>query len=232
MKRISGSELMDAPDADPAHLEQSLGDIRAVNRWLGATSALLRTLGRSMARHPREEYRVLDVATGSADIPLALAEWAGKRGVRTRVVATDFHGETVEHARRRTAGHPNITVECADGRRLPYADDEFDYALLCTALHHFDPDDAVAVLRELGRVARIGVVISDLRRGVPGLIGAWLLSETVWRRHPMTRHDGPLSVRRSYTPGEARELAARAGLSRVRTFGLTPIRWTLLSERG
>jgi len=231
MKRAAGSEMMDAPDADPAQLEQSLGDIRAVNRWLGATRELLWTLGRSMARHPRTEYALLDVATGSADIPLAVAEWAERRGIRARIVATDFHAETVQHARRRVHGHPRITAEMADARRLPYADGSFDYALLCTAFHHFDPEEAVAVLAELGRVSRIGVVVTDLRRGLPGLVGAWLLARTIWRGHPMTRHDGPLSVRRSYTAREARELAIRAGLPGVRTFGLTPIRWTMLSER-
>jgi ubiquinone/menaquinone biosynthesis C-methylase UbiE len=231
LPRASGAERMDAPDADPVELEQSLGDIRAVNRWLGGTRVVLSLLGRLMHRNPREEYRVLDVATGSADIPVALAYWARRRGVRVRIVATDLHPATLAEARRRTAAEPQITVEEADALRLPYANDAFDFALLCTALHHFDEQDAVTALRELGRVARIGVVVSDLRRTRVGLLGARLLAATLWRRHPMTRHDGPLSVRRAFTPRELGAMARRAGLTRVKVLGHSAFRLAMMTER-
>jgi hypothetical protein len=39
------------------------------------------------------------------------------------------------------------------------------------------------------------------------------------RLHPVSRHDGPVSVRRAYSPGELAALAAQAGgRARVRRY--------------
>lgn len=216
--RASGAERMDAPGVDPAELSRSLDDIRAVNRWLGGTRVVLRDLDRLLRPRPTERVRILDVATGSADIPLAVARWARERGIPVEVRATDVHLGTLEVARQRVAADPDVRVEAADALALPYADGTFHVALCCTALHHFDTPDAVRVLRELRRVASLGVIVSDLRRSRPGWLGARLLAATVWRRNPVTRHDGPLSVRRSFTPAELREVARAAGVrARVHT---------------
>lgn len=219
LPRSRAPEMMDRPDAEPEELARSLADLRAVNRWLGGTRMVLGAL-RPMIRRVRERpIRVLDVATGSADIPLALARWARGRGLELEVTATDFHQGTVEVARGLAAGEPAVTVERADALDLPYADGAFHFATCSTALHHFDPEEAVQVLREMSRVASRGIVVSDLRRGLLPLWGTRALASTVWRRHPITRHDGPVSVRASYTPDELAILAQAAGLpdARIRT---------------
>lgn len=232
LPRAAGAERMDEPDQDPAELGRSLVDLQHVNRWLGGYRVVLHHLAAFVARHPRPEYRVLDVATGSADIPLKVAAWARSRGIRMHIVATDNHPTTLEFARRNAAGDASVRVEAADALALPYADDSFDFAICSTALHHFDADeDAVRVLRELDRVARIGIIVNDLRRSRPALVGARLLAATFWRAHPVTRHDGPLSVRRSFTPPELRELARRAGLPNARVYSHVPFRVALVAEK-
>jgi ubiquinone/menaquinone biosynthesis C-methylase UbiE len=175
---------------------------------------------------------VLDVATGSADIPLHVARWARSRGVRMQVVATDNHPGTLEMARERTAGDPDVTVEAADALALPYPDGAFDVALCSCALHHFDAEeDAVQVLRELDRVSRVGLIVNDLRRSRPALLGVRLLAATLWRRHAYARHDGPLSVRRSFTPAELRDLARAAGLPDARVHAHPVFRLALVSQK-
>lgn len=232
LPRAAGAELMDEPGVDPRELATSLRDLRGVNRWLGGTRVLLRHLGELVARRPGESFTVLDVATGSADIPLSVARWARERGLRAEVTATDMHEGTLARAREHAAGDPDVRVERADALALPYPDGAFDFALCSTALHHFDDADAVRVLRELYRVARRGVVVNDLRRSRPALLGARLLAATVWRGHPVTRHDGPLSVRRAFTPAELRELARRAGMEGARVHAHLPFRLALVAERG
>jgi hypothetical protein len=78
------------------------------------------------------------------------------------------------------------------------------------ALHHFDPPDAAALLRELARAAGRALVVSDLRRSWLAYLGARALAPV--QRSAMSRHDGPLSALRAYTPAEARRLCAGAGL--------------------
>ena len=204
-------ERMDDPGVDRAQLDRSLADLRTVNRWLGGTQTIIRNLERLLRPLPPARYRVLDVATGSADIPLALARWARARGTPLKIVATDLHSQTLDAARERAMGDPDVHVEQADALELPYGDGSFHFALCSTALHHFDWGDAIRVLRELRRVASCGVVVGDLCRSRLGLWGAKLLAATLWRNHPVTRHDGPLSIRRAFTPAELREVAAAAG---------------------
>lgn len=228
-KRAAGAEMMDEPDQDPEELAVSLRDLRGVNRWLGGTR-LIRRLLAPMIRRVAGPVRVLDVGSGSGDVPLALASWGRGRGTRLEVLATDFHPRTVELAGLHTASDPDVRVEAADARSLPYPDGSFSFALCATALHHFEADEAVRALAELGRVASAGVVVTDLRRSLPGLLGAELLARTVWRGNPVTRHDGPLSVRRAFTGRELAALAERAGLrdARVRTH---PLRVSLVVDR-
>ena len=233
LARAAGAERMDEPGQDRAELARSLADLRGVNRWLGGTRVVLRHLSALVDRHPRPRWRVLDVATGSGDIPLKVAAWARRKGVEMEIVATDNHPTTLELARAHTAAEARVSVEWADALRLPYPDGAFDVSLCSTALHHFDDEgDAARVLRELERVSRVGWVVNDLARSRPALLGARLLAATVWRRHPVTRHDGPLSVRRAFTPPELRALAAKAGLANARVHAHFPFRVALVAEKG
>jgi ubiquinone/menaquinone biosynthesis C-methylase UbiE len=223
---------MDEPGQDRAELARSLADLRGVNRWLGGTRVLLHHLDELVDRHPRDAYRLLDVATGSGDIPLHVARWARERGIPVEIVATDNHPTTLELAREHTSAEPTIRTAFADALKLPFADDAFDIAMLSTALHHFDDErDCVKVLRELHRVSRIGFIVNDLARSRPALIGAHLLAATVWRTHPVTRHDGPLSVRRAFTPAELRSLAARAGFANAHVTAHFPFRVAMVVEK-
>ncbi|CAN5867522.1 hypothetical protein BH23GEM3_BH23GEM3_06390 [soil metagenome] len=229
--RAAGSELMDEPELDPEDLAAALRDLRGVNRWLGGWRVLRRCMAALLARLPPGHYRVLDVGTGSADLPLRLASWARHRGKHLDILATDVHPQTVELARVNTGGAPDVKVEAADALALPYSDGEFDFALCSTALHHFEEQDAVQALREMNRVARYGMVINDLRRSGLALLGARLLAATAWRGSRFTRHDGPLSVRRAFTAAELRRLARAARLPNACVRTHLPFRLSLVVDR-
>ena len=146
--------------------------------------------------------------------------------------ATDAHPQMVELARRACAGWPQITVERADVLSLPYADRSFDGATLAMTLHHLEGDDAVRSLRELVRVSRRAVVVSDLERSLLNWLGALALGATVWRGNRLTRHDGPLSVRRSFTARELERLAHDAGFAGARVYRHVPFRVVLVIPAG
>jgi ubiquinone/menaquinone biosynthesis C-methylase UbiE len=220
---------MDAPDVDERELERSLTDLRRINLWLGGRRTALSLVMPFLRGGARS---VLDVATGSADVPLALARRARREGLRLRVVATDVHASTLRLAREHVAGEPGVETALADALCLPYADGTFDVAMMNMALHHFDEEHAVRALRELRRVAHRAVVVTDLVRSRPALLGARLLSLTVWLAHPVTRHDGPNSVRAAFTAAELRGRARRAGLERARVRSHPGFRISLVAEAG
>jgi SAM-dependent methyltransferase len=199
---------------DPREFAGLLAAVRRTNRWYGGRALVLRHLERFAAALPNRPLVVVDVATASADIPAAIARWARARGLAVRIVALDLHPDILAAAREVTAGLPEVLLVRADAFALPFADRSADVVLNALALHHFSFDDAVRVLREIARVARGGFVVNDVLRSWPAYLGAladtWLLG-----RNRLARHDGPLSVRRSFTWKEFGALARAAGLDGV-----------------
>lgn len=213
LARSDRPELLDGAIPDRSELEQNLRDIRRVNRLLGGTSTVLRHLPRLLetTTKPARPISLLDLATGSADIPLAVARWARSNNIAIRIVASDSSEEILGVARNHIAGTPEISLAVYDARDVPLPDKEFDVVLCSLSLHHFPPDEAVRVLREMDRLARTGFILNDLRRGRMGYAAAWVAARLTTRNR-LTRHDAPLSVRRAYTPEELGDLLHQAGI--------------------
>ena len=239
MRRLADSpERLDGALTDPAILDGNLRDLARLNRRFGGTGLSIRALRRLVAGavgtdNAVDFLRVLDVGTGAADIPTAIAHASGPwRSVH--VTAVDSRQEVIDAARRvnpALAGGRNVELAVADGLSLPFDDRAFDVAHTSLVLHHLEPSDARAFLRELARVARLGVVVNDLARGAHFWLGAWLALHAM-TRNPWTLRDGPLSVRRAYTRAEARGLLVEAGLRPVvEVAGFAGYRWAIGAVR-
>jgi ubiquinone/menaquinone biosynthesis C-methylase UbiE len=230
-------EILDGPVRDDARLRRSLRDLRRVNRWLGGNAlsqvALAHLLRLEAARSrssggPDTAVRVLDVGTGLGDIPVALLEWSERRGIALEVEAVDSREETVAAAHDAYGDVRGLRLRVADGRSLPYPDGAFDVAHTSLMAHHLEPQELAACLGELRRVARLGVVVNDLDRTRFALAGAWLVTR-LFTRSPITRNDGPLSVRRAYRPSELSRIASQVGLTESARFtGLLGYRYALV----
>jgi ubiquinone/menaquinone biosynthesis C-methylase UbiE len=231
-RRRDAVELLDSASIDEGTLAGNLRDLRRANRYLGGLAIVRRHVWRALAALPADEpVRVLDVGTGAADLPLALAAWARQQGRAVRVAGLDHHAQVVAYAAHQTGGQPAVRLVRADACALPFSDGAFDYAVCALTLHHLPPPDAVTVLAALGRVARRGVLVSDLERSWPGYLATWLWSR-VCTTNPLTRHDGPLSVLRAYTAPELRALAAAAGLPAARVYREPFFRLALVAWHG
>lgn len=195
---------MDDPIESLAELEANLADIEFANRAFGGIAPVLREVRRCRAR------TLLDVCCGSADVPLAIVRDARRRQTRIALTLFDRSTQMLAIAGRRAEGEPGITFAAGDATALPFGDAAFDVVTCNLALHHFEPDAACALLREVRRVARLMPVVCDLRRSPAALAAAFAWSR-VFSRNRLTRHDAPLSVRRAYTASEARRLALGAG---------------------
>ncbi len=207
-------ELQDLPPDSCARdeLEGALKNLTLVNRYLGNGRAVLKHLAAMNAETADEGFTVLDVATGSADIPVAIAKWARQAGIRVDITAVDLDPINVGFARQRCECYPEITLAVADGFALPFANQRFDYVLCSKTAHHFTDEKVLQMIKEFSRVARRGYIIVDLRRSWIAYFLIYLLTR-LFTRNRLTRRDGPLSVLRSYTPGELAALASRSGTS-------------------
>lgn len=204
--RRRGAEILDDPHADSALALRSLRDIALSNRLFGGRRAVLLELERLLRAHPTDAppLTLLDVGTGLGDIPAAAAHLAARRGRQLRTVG-------VERTRALSAAASTRCTRTvtADGLHLPFADRSVDVVTCSQVLHHFDGDDAHRLLRECTRVARVAVIIGELRRSWLAAGGLWL-SSFLLGFHPVSRHDGVVSVFRGYTRRELRALVRQA----------------------
>ena len=217
-REVVRQEILDDPTTPASELAACLHDIARLNR-LGPIHTLLQLLAPFFARHQasgaRRPLRVLDLGTGAADIPVALARWARQRGHRVTVIGVDRSPTVTACARAFAAGYPEVRVVAGEAVEPPVGPGSVDVAFSSLMLHHLPEDAVVRLLSVMGSVARLGFVVSDLRRTRPAWVAAWLITRAV-STNRLTRHDGPLSVRRAYTTRELDRLSARAGLRGVR----------------
>lgn len=200
-------ELMDRPQPVSAELEHDLHNIRQLNRWFGSYSLIMSFLRRWIT--PSARMRIVDLATGSADIPRLIADRARHVGAEVQIDALDQQPATLKIAKKLSVDYPNISF--IEGNILQWnTPQRYDIVLCTLALHHFSEEDAVRVLRRCRELSCKFVLVSDLRRGWLGTIGVYLLTTTIFRE-PMTRFDARLSVARAFSFSELGELANRAG---------------------
>jgi Methyltransferase domain len=142
-----------------------------------------------------------------------LVRWARRRGRRIRVLALDRDSATLKYARGYAAAYPEITLVQGDALALPVRPGSVDLVISALTLHHLQPEEATRYLAEMDAAARLGWVVNDLVRSRAALV--WLLTR-LFSRSAMARHDGPMSILRSYTPPEVTALCEKAGLFDVK----------------
>ena len=228
-QRRRSDELMDAPDADPALVRKSLRFLRRVNRLLGYTRSTLRHLERFSQSWPRgDRIRVIDFATGSADLPRAILRWADRRRLDVWVVGVDLHATTAREARLATEDNPRLHIVRGDVLALPFADGSFDYAVTSLFLHHLDDADVVKVLSAMSRVARRGIIAGDLLRRRRAY--AWIKLLTLLA-NPIVKNDGPASIAQAFTKDEIIRLRDDAGAGYAEFFEHIGHRFVLAGEK-
>lgn len=201
----TGTEVLDDPAADSRVVAESLGNIARANRWFGGLAAVRHGLRRLLAGRTGR-VTLLDVGTGAGDIPARARVWSRQRGIELVAFGIDRHPVAARLAHDR--GLPTA-IGC--GGELPLRDASVDVVVLSQVAHHLDADSCVAIFRECDRVARIGVVIADLRRSVAAQAGFWFASRALGFDR-VTQADGVTSLRRGFTAATLRQLLARAGV--------------------
>jgi SAM-dependent methyltransferase len=190
--RRRGFEHLDNPDTTPELRERSLRDVRRANTVLGGANAVLAEVHRSLPSLGTSAT-LLDVGTGLADIPLRARGLAARTGTTLYTIGLDEASSLAALSR----GLIDESV-CGDARALPFATGSIDVVTCSQVLHHFEDHEIGVVLREMNRVARRVVIVSDLRRSWFAVGGFWLVTWLLGF-HPVSRHDGMVSVLRGFT---------------------------------
>lgn len=228
-ERSREAELMDGADYTVAEMIENLADLRRVNRYLGGQRALTRHLFpmiQTVWATGRRRVRLLDIGSGSADIPARIVDWARERGIEVECVALDLNEIIATEARRQAVNYPEIKVVRADAMKLPFEDHSFDFALASLFLHHFESPQAARLIESFARVARVAFIINDLRRHPVAYYSIKLLTR-IFTSNRLVRNDSAVSVMRGFTERDIAEIA-RSSRIEMRVFRHFPYRFILI----
>ena len=229
-KRHRLPEIMDDPELDERRHLAALDGLSRINWATRSAREVWSAITPLLENAGDQPLRVLDIATGGGDLPIALSKLARRHGAELSATGCDISERALARARERArrAGAP-VEFSCVEviQDKLP---EGFDVVTCSLFLHHLDPPEVRLVLEKMRRAASRLVVVCDLRRSAQGDALAWAGSR-ILSRSDVVHTDALLSARAAYTVDELRDLADDAGLIGAEIRRRAPYRLRLLWEK-
>jgi ubiquinone/menaquinone biosynthesis C-methylase UbiE len=201
MRRVVTPELLDEDLGTPDEVQETLLDLRGLNRNFGGFRSVAGMLRIVAAKTGKRSLKLLDVAGGNGDVADHVGGQLSSEGIHIRSTVLD---RAVSHMN----GHNGkLNRVAGDALALPFADGSFDVVSCNLFCHHLEAEEMIVFFNQALRVARLAVVASDLRRNAFHLLAAYAGRLTY--RSRLTRNDAPASVRRAYTIAEITKIAER-----------------------
>ncbi len=214
-------ELMDDPALDPAEHRRALAGLARINAVSGSAKVLWPALRKLAIQHARP-LRVLDIATGSGDVPLALRRFAENEKLPLSFAGCDLSAVAIEVATQ-SSGTVQFFIHDVLKDPLPSGFDAFTCSLF---LHHLDEADVLALLRKLRAANPRLILVNDLERTRFNYAAVWAASR-LFSRSRVVHVDGPLSILGAFTVNEMTAMAGTAGLSGATVRASFPCRMLL-----
>ncbi|MFA6293586.1 MAG: methyltransferase domain-containing protein [Victivallales bacterium] len=207
-KRSTEREFLDSPDCDPALASESYRFMEKVNRFFGGTRNVRRFIEKEFSeRKSSSPLRILDIGSGSCDIPIAVSRWAESRGIPVKFTCLEVFDSAVKIARAKIAESGVTSVELLQEDVFTHHPDEpYDYAVASMCFHHFEDEMILGLIQKIRTFVKHGVLINDLHRSLLTWLGAVPLTAF---SHEGVKHDSRLSIRRGFKIRELRRLLMR-----------------------
>ena len=222
-------ERIDTGDYTPEEYDRFLYDIRLVNRFAGDRRALQKTLLKEIASENLPEFSVLDIGAGSGELLRDVGKFARKQKRSAKLFGLELNARSANAILEESKNYDEIKSIQANALTLPFADKTFDYAISSLFTHHLTDEQIIKTLQEIKRVVRRKIFIIDLHRHRSAYF-FYKIFCIAFRISPLVRHDGSLSILRSFKPEELIELSQKAGLENISVRKIFPFRLVLSGD--
>ncbi|MBC8355610.1 MAG: methyltransferase domain-containing protein [Planctomycetes bacterium] len=227
--RVLVPEQMDDPELDRDEHLKALSGLQRINAWTGNASLVWKHIlpvARELSPRP---LRVLDIATGAADIPIAVLKASASQGVKLEIDACDVSEQAIAFATEKCST-ANVAV-----RLFPHdilrdeIPDQYDVVMCSQFLHHLTDEDVSVALKKMKSAATKRVVVVDLERGYANWLQVWFATR-VLSRSKVVHFDGPQSVRAALSVEEFASLVRHVGFTSFEIRRKWPCRFVLVGE--
>lgn len=180
---------------------------------------------RAIALGPTSAAAVLDAGTGTARIPIAIAQ----RKPDWNIIAIDLSENMLEIGGRNVAAaglQRQIQLARVDAKQLPYDTGQFDFVISNSIVHHLP--DPLPCFRELNRVLKPGggIFLRDLLRPEDELTRDRLVELYAADCNIHQKQLFRDSLHAAFTLEEVRQMAEEAGLADLKIYPSSDRHWT------
>ncbi|MBJ6126134.1 methyltransferase domain-containing protein [Microvirga splendida] len=219
-ERSHETELMDTEAVGLDDYRACLKDLASVNALTLTHVPILKWLDRATRNlAPNERVTVLDVGYGYGDLLRKIHAWSRRKARAVDLVGVDLNPMSEQIARAATP--PDAPIEYRTGNVFDYNPERpIDFVISSQTTHHMSNEELTTFIRWMEKVAARGWYIADLHRH-PVPFHAFGVLARAARWHRFVRHDGPVSIARSFRKQDWEKILSAAGLEH----GTAEIRW-------
>ena len=226
-QRSTAKELMDDLESSGPVLQQTLKELKTINRWLGGNKVTLSGLKNLMEQKPQSSYHLTDMGCGGGDMIRIMSDWAQKEKIFVNFEGIDANANIIELAKQRQKHLPQVHWKVQNVFEQEFQNDPCDIVTCTLFTHHFTDQELVTLLGAIRKKARLGLVINDLHRHPLAFYSIQVLT-SIFSKSPMVKHDASLSVLRSFTRKDWENILRLAGITHYRVRWYWAFRWQII----
>jgi SAM-dependent methyltransferase len=208
-KRADLAELMDQR-CSYEEFRACLQDLEKANVATGTYGPTLSWLEQNFAGHSTQPLHIVDVGCGHGDMLRRIQDWARSRSKEVKLTGIDLNPYSAAAAKEAMNGRN--AIEWVTGDAFSYqCDAGVDVVISSLFTHHLTHLEIIAFLGWMESTARLGWFVNDLHRHwLPYYYFKFLARVSGW--HRFVQNDGPISIRRSFSRADWRELCEEASI--------------------
>ena len=226
-QRSTEKELMDDLESSGPVLQQTLKELKTINRWLGGNQVTLTGLKKLMSQKPQAVYHLTDMGCGGGDMIRIMSDWAQKEKIIVNFEGIDANANIIALAKQRQKDLPDVQWKVQNVFDPEFQDDPCDIVTCTLFTHHFTDHELVTLLQGIRKKARIGLVVNDLHRH-PFAFHSIRILTAFFSKSPMVKHDASLSVLRSFSREDWEKILHMAGITQYRIRWYWAFRWQII----
>ncbi len=204
-KRETMPEFLDSVDCDSQVVDFSYKFMGLVNRFAGGAKVVKNFLAKEISSGlPNRSIKILDIGSGTCDIPLAVTRWAGEISQKIEFTCIETNEKALKIASRniKKSGFNTLYLRRQDIFNFE-PEQNFDYAIGSLVFHHFQDEQILDIIRKLRSYVRTGILINDLQRNFLNYMSCFLIMGVIPEK---LKHDALLSIRKGFRVNELYQL--------------------------
>ena len=223
-QRSKEKEFMDDLNCSGEELNQTLRELKTINRWLGGNYVTTSGLAKIFRSYPQDSYSVVDIGCGGGDMIRVMDDWAKSLKKPIKFTGIDANRNIIELAAVRLADLPKVTWNVQNVFDNEFSEEKVDISTCTLFTHHFTDSELVTLLNSLRAKSRLGIVINDLHRHPFAYYSIRWLTR-VFSKSKMVQHDACLSVLRSFSRSDWERILQSAEIENFEISWHWAFRW-------